>query len=207
MSSTVEPSVHFLAFKDGNPSPDRFRVLWQLVDLQDKPLTSISDGDGSKEIMKGGFHLAEGDLVVFPSLLSGGGKFESMRFVGPKSTLSSTGDDVFPLLSAGIETPEFPTIILSLAQDLGISSLKDIYEAPFNAILQQQSATYNLREIFSSDDDAYNQFWEEPPIARRRGPPSGDPFLISLGECIWIKTLDGKSLRVNKGVESSQDEL
>jgi len=103
MSSTVEPSVHFLAFKDGNPSPDRFRVLWQLVDLQDKPLTSISDGDGSKEIMKVGFHLAEGDLVVFPSLLSGGGKFESMRFVGPKSTLSSTGDDVFPLLSTGLK--------------------------------------------------------------------------------------------------------
>lgn len=184
--SSIEPSVHFLDFRDGNPAYDRFDVLWQLVDLDKQPATV---SDRSKETtMKGDFRLAEGDLVVFPSLLSGAGEFEAMRFVGPNMT-HVTGGDTFPLLTAGIEYPEFPSLLI---QQMDISSLKDIYEEPFNAVLQQQSTKYNLRDIFSSDEEAYDQFWNDPPVARRRGPSGGDPWLISLAECIWINTLDGK---------------
>jgi hypothetical protein len=197
----IEPSVHFLDFRDGNPAYDRFNALWQLVDLDKQPLT-VSDRS-EETIMKGDFRLAEGDLVVFPSLLSGAGEFEAMRFVGPKMTLT-TGEGTLPLLTAGIEYPEFPSILI---QQMDISSLKNIYEAPFNAVLQQQSPKYNLRDIFSSDEEAYNQFWDDPPVARRRGPPGGDPWLISLAECIWIKTLDGKSFRGGLNVEADKVEL
>mmetsp|Transcript_17154 Transcript_17154/g.25879 ORF Transcript_17154/g.25879 Transcript_17154/m.25879 type:complete len:194 (+) Transcript_17154:35-616(+) len=190
------PSVHFLEFKDGNPAYDRFNVLWQLVDLDKQP-TTVSDES------KSDFRLAEGDLVVFPSLLSGAGEFEAMRFVGPKMTLS-TGD-AFPLLRAGIEYPEFPSLLI---QHMDISSLKDIYEAPFNAVLQEQSPEYNLKDIFSSDEEAYNEFWNDPPVARRRGPWGGDPWQISLSECIWIKTLEGKSSHDKiKNAEADKEEL
>mmetsp|Transcript_16743 Transcript_16743/g.28314 ORF Transcript_16743/g.28314 Transcript_16743/m.28314 type:complete len:195 (-) Transcript_16743:173-757(-) len=193
----LQPSVHFLDFRDGNPAYDRFNVLWQLVDLDKQPTTL------DRAVTTSDFHLAEGDLVVFPTLLSGAGEFEAMRFVGPKMTLS-TGD-AFPLLTAGIEYPEFPSLLI---QHMDVSSLKDIYEAPFNAVLQEQSPKYNLKDIFSSDEEAYNEFWNDPPVARRRGPSGGDPWQISLSECIWIKTLEGKSSRDKmKNAEADKVEL
>mmetsp|Transcript_722 Transcript_722/g.987 ORF Transcript_722/g.987 Transcript_722/m.987 type:complete len:196 (-) Transcript_722:1155-1742(-) len=194
----LEPSVHFLGFRNSNPGYDRFNVLWQLVDLDKQPTTVDRE-----TVTTSDFRLAEGDLVVFPSLLSGAGEFEAMRFVGPKMTLS-TGD-AFPLLTAGIEFPEFPSLLI---QHMDISSLKDIYEAPFNAVLQEQSPKYNLKDIFSSDEEAYNEFWNDPPVARRRGPSGGDPWQISLSECIWIKTLEGKSSRDKmKNAEADKVEL
>jgi hypothetical protein len=187
-----------LGFRNGNPGYDRFNVLWQLVDLDKQPTTVDRE-----TVTTSDFRLAEGDLVVFPSLLSGAGEFEAMRFVGPKMTLS-TGD-AFPLLTAGIEFPEFPSLLI---QHMDISSLKDIYEAPFNAVLQEQSPKYNLKDIFSSDEEAYNEFWNDPPVARRRGPSGGDPWQISLSECIWIKTLEGKSSRDKmKNAEADKAEL
>jgi len=190
-------SVHFLDFSDGNPAYDRFNVLWQLVDLDKQPMTV--SGRSEETAIKSNFHLAEGDLVVFPSLLSGAGEFEAMRFVGPK-----TGDS-FPLLTAGIEFPEFPSLLL---QHMDVSSLKEMYEAPFNAVLQQQSNKYTLKDLFSSDEEAYNQFWNEPPVARRRGPSGGDPWSISLSECIWLETLEGKSSRDSfKNAELDKVEL
>lgn len=193
------PSVHFLDFKDGSPAYDRFNVLWKLIDLDKQPQT-IS-GKSEETALKRDFHLAEGDLVVFPSLLSGAGEFEAMRFVGPK-----TGDDSFPLLTAGIEYPEFPVYLL--IQHMDISSLKDMYEAPFNVVLQQQKTDYTLMDIFSLDEEAYNEFWKDPPVARRRGPSGGDPWLISLSDCVWIKTVEGKSARDSlKNVEVDKTEL
>mmetsp|Transcript_14153 Transcript_14153/g.23247 ORF Transcript_14153/g.23247 Transcript_14153/m.23247 type:complete len:196 (-) Transcript_14153:13-600(-) len=194
----LKASVHFLEFRDGNPDYDRFNVLWQLVDLDKQPMTV--SGRSEETAIKSDFHLAEGDLVVFPSLLSGAGEFEAMRFVGPK-----TGDS-FPLLTAGVEYPEFPSVLI---QHMDISSLRDIYEAPFNAVLQQQQSTkYTLKDIFSSDEEAYNEFWNDPPVARRRGPPGGDPWLISLSECKWIKTLEGKPSRDSlKNVDADKAEL
>ena len=194
----IVPSVHFLDFRDVNPAYDRFNVLWQLVDLDKQPMTV--SGRSEETAIQGDFHLAEGDLVVFPSLLSGAGEFEAMRFVGPK-----TGDSI-PLLTAGVEYPEFPSVLIQHIKD--ISSLKDMYEAPFNAVLQEQSTKYTLKDIFSSDEEAYNEFWNDPPVARRRGPSGGDPWLISITETIWIETLEGKSFRDSlKNGEADKAEL
>jgi len=101
------PNVHYLDFSEGNSpttdDPDRFNVLWQLIDVSNPPRNSSNNSDQWRGIF-------EGDLVVFSSLLSGAGEFEAVRFVGPKSE-----EDVLPLLPAGIEHPEFPTLILQVS--------------------------------------------------------------------------------------------
>ncbi len=197
----LEASVHFLDFTENNPTYDRFDVLWELVDLDKQPMAV--NGISKESVMRSDFRLSEGDLVVFPALLSGAGEFEGMRFVGQKKKLP-TGDYSFPLLTAGIEIPEFPSVLL---QHMDVASLKEIYEAPFNTVLQQQSNKYTLKDLFSSDEEAYNQFWNEPPVARRRGPSGGDPWLISLSDCIWIETLEGSSHHSFKNAELDKVEL
>ena len=187
----MQPSVHFFDFTDEvNPNnhPDRFNVLWHVDaarDPQQKP--------GSEKKWGG---VLEGDLVVFPSLLSGAGDFEAVRFVGPKTTHLSEGgneEDVLPLLTAGIEYPEFPTLIATMAEEQG-TNLRELYENPFNAILQSQPPKLKLIDLFSRDEEAYKEYWDDVPIARRRRPPSDSPWKFSLGSLVWIKTLNGKSL-------------
>ena len=99
------PNVHYLEFSEGNSptdDPERFNVLWQLIDVSKPPLKT-----NNSDQWRGIF---EGDLIVFSSLLSGAGEFEAVRFVGPKSE-----DDILPLLPAGIEHPEFPTLIVQVS--------------------------------------------------------------------------------------------
>jgi len=100
------PNVHYLDFSEGNSptdDPDRFNILWQLIDVSKPPRNSSNNSDQWRGIF-------EGDLIVFSSLLSGAGEFEAVRFVGPKSE-----DDILPLLPAGIEHPEFPTLIVQVS--------------------------------------------------------------------------------------------
>lgn len=179
--------VHFLELKDGNSmlqkNPDLFRTLWQLTDIHQPPRKLQSDPSVENENWKG---ISEGDLVVFPSLLSGAGEFEAMRFVGPKTT---DEEDELPLLTAGVEYPEFPSLVVSMARGRGVT-LRQLYEEPFNLVLQSQSSQFSLKDIFSQDDDAYEQFWQETPVARRRGPAGGSPWRIPLGSCDWIRTLE-----------------
>lgn len=202
-ASPTMPNVHFFYFNEEvNPinHPDRFHVLWQL----DAGRPPQRKSDELKE-WRGIF---EGDLVVFPSLLSGAGEFEAVRFVGPKMTqLTPEGDvdEVLPLLTAGIEYPEFPTLIVSMAEERGIS-LRELYEEPFNTILQSQPPKLSLLDIFSRDEGAYTEFWEDVPVARRRRPPSGNPWRFSLGECVWTKTLVGQSLNGDAAPGQHKDE-
>lgn len=176
-------SVHFFS---NNPttSYEQFGVLWYLVDINSSPRKSSEAGSKWQG-------LTEGDLVVFPSLLSGAGEFESVRFVGPKTTnILNEEEEVLPLLTAGVEYPEFPSIIVSYAQERGVS-LREMYELPFNSVIEAQKLT--MKDMIGGDD-AYEEFWREPQVARRRRPPGGDPFRISLGECVWAETLNGAYL-------------
>jgi hypothetical protein len=189
-------SIHFFS---NNPTTgyDNFSVLWYLVDI-DKAPRKANEGSEWKRI-------TEGDLVVFPSLLSGGGEFEAVRIVGSKTTnILDEGEEVLPLLTAGIEYPEFPSVIVSMAQERGVS-LREMYEVPLNAVLESQSPSITLRDVLGGDDDSYEEFWKEPPVARRRRPPGGDPWRISLVDCVWMKTLDGATF-LNVAAESGGDE-
>ena len=75
-----------------------------------------------------------------------------------------------------------------MAEERGIS-LREMYETPFNAVLQSTSKI-TLFDLYSRDVAAYDEFWTDIPVARRRRPPSSTPWKFSLGECIWIKTID-----------------
>ena len=193
-------NVHFLEFsQSNNPANDwdRLRVLWHLDVSQPPRLLSDESGgeSSSSEEWRG---ILEGDLVVFPSLLSGAGEFEQVRFVGPKST---DDQNVLPLLTAGIEYPEFPTLIVSMAEERGVS-LRKLYEKPFDLILASQPPKMTLLDLFGRDEVGYNEFWTDVPVARRRRPPSGDPWKFSLGvECNWIRTLVGEPLTQNRDEE------
>ena len=181
--SSAPASIHFFS---NNPttSDDIFGVLWYLVDFDKPPKIS----EASIPPWQG---IVEGDLVVFPALLSGAGEFESVRIVGQKTTnILDDQEEVLPLFTAGIEYPEFPSLVLSMSQKLGIT-LRDRYEIPFNALLESQNLA--LKDLLGGDD-AYQEFWNEPPVARRRRPPEENPWRISLAECDWIKTFDGTSL-------------
>lgn len=194
------PRLHYLDFSgEINPSndPDRFHVLWQL-DTDRPPArwrASTDDGPSSPDPAWRG--IFEGDLVVFSSLLSGAGEFEAVRFVGPRMETIGEEEGVLPLLTAGIEYPEFPTVIVHLAEERGLS-LRDMYEAPFDAILRAQPSKMSLFDVFSRDEEAYAEFWEDVPVARRRRPPSGEPWRFSLGQCVWIRTLDEKSMAAQR---------
>ena len=200
---TTYPNVHFLDFNEGNSpidDPERFNILWQIsTDQPPQPQHKLSSESSSSEEWNGIF---EGDLVVFPSLLSGAGEFEAVRFVGPTITSLVDGKDeiLLPLLTAGVEMPEFPILIVQLAEERGFS-LREMYEEPFNAILQYQPPKITLFDLYSRDEVAYSSFWEDVPVARRRRPPSSNPWKFSLGDCIWIYTLTGESLGVKDGDE------
>lgn len=207
----MQPNVHFLEFSE-SVSPvndhDRFHVLWQLDTNNINNAPQRKPSSESNEEWKGIF---EGDLVVFPSLLSGAGEFEAVRFVGPKTTqLSADGngeeEEVLPLLTCGIEYPEFPTLIVSMAEERGVS-LRDLYEIPFNAILESEPPKISLLDVFGRDEVGYKEYWDDPPVARRRRPPSGDPWKFSLRECVWIKTLDGNSLAGKREKDTGGGEL
>lgn len=188
------PNVLYLDFNEGNSpidDPDRFNVLWHLTNINQPP----QNKDTSSKNWQGIF---EGDLVVFPSLLSGAGEFEAVRFVGPKTIWKN--EEVLPLLTAGIEYPEFPTLIVQLSEGKGVS-LKDMFEEPFNAILQSTPPKLTLFDIYSRDEAAYNEFWDDPPVARRRRPPSSDLWEIPCGELQFLRTIEGKSLVEKKGDE------
>ena len=117
--------LSFLEFnKANNPNKDyeRFHVLWHLK--VNKPpqrkASSEKSNEDDDELWDGIF---EGDLVVFPSLLSGAGEFKLVRFVGPKITMTTTHQSssneedeevvvVLPLLTACIGNQEFPTLLV-----------------------------------------------------------------------------------------------
>jgi len=61
-----------------------------------------------------------------------------------------------------------------------------LYEAPFNAVLQS-TCKITLFDLYSRDVAAYDEFWNDVPVARRRRPPSSTPWKFSLGECIWMR--------------------
>lgn len=75
-----------------------------------------------------------------------------------------------------------------MAEERGIS-LREMYETPFNAVLQSTSKI-TLFDLYSRDVAAYDEFWNDVPVARRRRPPSSTPWRFSLGVCIWIETID-----------------
>jgi hypothetical protein len=202
------PSVHFLDFSDRiDPPVDRSHVLWHL-NIGKPPMKrargSVVDGSGddgpessySRESTAGPWRgMREGDVVVFPPAV-GNITFESVRFVGRKSAVLVARDGeawhevIVPLMTAGFEYPEFPSLVVSYAYFRGLS-LRELYEGPFDAVSSYRTGGRTLSESFAYDgapEGAYEMFWDDAKGARRRRPPESDPWKFSLGDCVWIST-------------------
>eukprot|EP00977_Amphora_coffeiformis_P000546 scaffold132_cov170-Amphora_coffeaeformis.AAC.25 len=189
----MKPRIHFFEFtseNDPTKNYDLFHKLWKL-DIDKEPKV-----DGSNEERWNGMNV--GDLIVFPQLLTGAGEFESVRVVGPK--VADDSSELLTILPIGIEYPEFPSVIASLAEETGSkATLRELYEEPFHEILQSSAHTQlGLIDVLGCDEHEYNEFWAKPPMQRRRGPPITEYWTISLRECIWIRTIDGETLSSKK---------
>ena len=98
---------------------------------------------------------------------------EGVRFVGPRDV---NGD--FPLLSAGIESPIFPTALAT-----SNSPVEPRYrcEQPLEQVLKQQG--FSMEDLFGGTD-AVQEFWRSPDSERGRRPTEvKGKWIIPLSKC------------------------
>uniref|UniRef100_A0A7S2HK88 Uncharacterized protein n=1 Tax=Helicotheca tamesis TaxID=374047 RepID=A0A7S2HK88_9STRA len=170
---------------------ERFHMIW-IVDDENGSSEPTPEDAASSKTWEG---ITEGDLVAIPELLSGSGEFESLRFAGARRE----GGGI-PLLEGGIESPEIPSVIFSLAEQKGFS-LREMYERPIESFLDEQG--FSLADVFGADEDV-DEFWENPHVARRTGPPTDDTWQIPLRQCTWLNTV---SFAVGVGAVGGGGEL
>jgi hypothetical protein len=163
----------------------------------------------SEDIMMPWKGIFEGDLVVFPPSASRGintTMFESIRFAGREyaNLVHRDGESwhevLVPLISSGYDRPEFPSIIVAMAEYRDLS-LREMYERPFEVATTVLSGSESddggtmLNYAFANDVSSYEGYWSNPPIARRRRPPTtndddGGAWKFSLGDCVWLATVE-----------------
>jgi hypothetical protein len=162
-NSLRNPYLHVLQLHE-SPVADRFQCQWVLQALAN-PIDAPPN-----------FAVREGDVVFFPDLKSGAGELEGVRLVGPRDV---NGD--FPLLSAGIESPIFPTAI---ATNMTPADLRSRYEQPLEQVLQQQGLS--MADLFGGAD-VVEQFWQSPDSeCGRRLTEVKETWMIPLESCTWL---------------------
>lgn len=112
-----------------------------------------------------------GDAIFAPELLTGAGEMEGLRFVG--KAVASSG---YELLSAGIESPVFPTEITVATTP---EELRQMYEPLIEIVLQKQG--FSLQDLLGGADVA-EQFWTEPDKESVRRETEGS-WRIPLKDC------------------------
>jgi hypothetical protein len=136
--------------------------------------------------------LRTNDILYFPDQLTGAGEFEGCRFVGERTDLGLL------LLSAGIESPIFPS---QLVASIGnASKLRVFYEKLFEIFLEEQHIS--LADLFGGQD-VVEDFWTQPDTSKdgqsrsRREEDTADstPWLIPLRQCTWLATMDPAEVR------------
>ena len=112
-------------------------------------------------------------MLLFPDLNSGAGELDGVRVFGPRDV---NGD--FPLLSAGIEIPIFPTAVATSNSPV---ELRYRYEQPLKQVLKQQG--FSMEDLFGGSD-AVEEFWRSPDSERgRRLTEVKEKWIIPLSKC------------------------
>jgi len=136
--------------------------------------------------------VSTGDVLLIPELMTGAGELEAMRFVGPTVEEESKSDHFLILLSAGVEYPEFPAVIVN-----GIpppTSLRETYANLFDTYLKKlRCGPSSLKELIGDDesdkDKALDEFWSKPPLQRLRKNYTGESWIIPLRDCTIIESI------------------
>jgi hypothetical protein len=161
------PSLHILKLhEDAAPGGnyERFGFQWILDETDAESIVS------------------EGDVVFIPSLLTGGGEFEGLRFVGKRQP---TNPKNFVLHNGGIEYPEFPKDIIAMTQ-----SLQAAYAPLLDKMLvKTMSGPDSLEEVMEGADGGVAEFWANPPKLREK--ECGDTWVIPLRDCTIEDTMGG----------------
>jgi hypothetical protein len=196
-SSTSTPRLHILhlpaAMNEDETEKRDFRTSWFIDDenCQAIPIPrgehQEHDADDETLSWKG---LRTNDLMYFPEQLTGAGEFEGCHFVGERT------DQGFLLLSAGIESPIFPSQVVASIGNA--SNLRLFYEKLFEIVLEEQHVL--LVDIFGGQD-VVEEFWSRPDTskdgqsARRTRNDTADntSWLIPLRQCTWLATMDSRS--------------
>jgi hypothetical protein len=154
-----KPKLHLLQLHESpvRNGDDYERFDWQWI--------LINDNQNS-------FGITAYDVVCIPDLMSGAGEFEGVRFVGD---LTESG---WPLWKAGIEYPEFPSVI---AQQ---GDLRVKYQDIFDAIMGEVHCGRTFADLMG-DDEAVAQFWASPKVSRRRRAAAQE-WHIPLSRCALL---------------------
>ena len=134
---------------------------WMLETLENAPIEAPPN-----------FTMREGDMLFFPELNTGAGELGGVRIVGPRD---ANGD--FPLLSAGIEKPIFPTAI---AVNNSPAELRERYEQPLEQVLKQQG--FSMEDLYGGPDDL-EEFWRSPDSEPTEVK---EKLIIPLSKCKWL---------------------
>jgi hypothetical protein len=161
ISFMTTPQIHFLDLHESPFVNDyvRFNARWLLRD------------DGPPKAAPRYFAISTGDLVALEQLFTGAGEFEGLYVVGIPEE-----DGRLPLLNMGIESVEWPHVILDRAG----SQLRQHYEAPLNQLVSQVMPGMSLADL----TDDVEEFWSNPVEARLRKVYAGE-WVIPLSECTW----------------------
>ena len=168
---------------DGGSNYERFSFDW-FLDIDDEDPNEGDPNSSSKII------LLPGDVLYIPELGTGAGEFETVRFIGHKTTDSSSDDKnrekiLLPLLKASVEYPEFPPEIQGLypTNDL----LRDAYERIFDMVLGLMvGGPDTLKDIMGGSDTELDEYWSNPPISRptkKKEEEEPQRWIIPLKSC------------------------
>lgn len=171
--------VHYLDLyespvTDDGENYERLSMTWLLKDEGSPPAGAPNH-----------FSLATGDLVAVDELFSGAGEFEGLRVVGPGQK-----GGAYLLLPIGVECIEWPKVILDWAGD---RSLRELYEAAFNQVLDECGG-------FSMGDlvDDLDEFWGSKFEATPSEIDPEETWEIPLSQCKWKPSLHAAPTEVTK---------
>ena len=179
---------------DGGRNYERFSFDWFLdvdVDIEGggRGRKNDEDPDEGDPNSPSKITLLPGDVLYIPELATGAGEFETVRFIGYKTTDRSDDENhekiLLPLLKASVEIPEFPPEILGLfpSNDL----LKDTYERIFDTVLSLTvGGPDTLKDIMGGSDTELDEYWSNPSISRptkKRAEEKPRQWIIPLKSC------------------------
>ena len=172
-----KPQLHIIKLHESpvldGDNYERFSMPWILDTTVTPPATSEA--------------FCTGDVLLIPTLLSGAGEFEAMRFLGPNV---DGQENQFLILNAGVEYPEFPAVIVDAFSSEPEGGLKEAYAKLFQTyLLKSGCGVSSLLEIMGGDESDLAEFWKHPPLQRRRRHPSDDPWIIPLKDCTVEQTI------------------
>lgn len=165
---------------------ERFSYQW-ILEMPSSSTSSSPSTSSPAAVVR------SGDLIFVPSLLSGAGEFEAMRFVGDYA-VSGEEEESYILLKGGVEYPEFPSTIVD-SYPTPSQQLREAYAHLFDSILQRQHGGIDSLQDVMGGPKPLEEYWNEPPRLRETttktdGDPEEPIWIIPWRDCRHLETIE-----------------